>query len=240
MNLVSSKINIQCQKVVNFIKSVGKKKSEPQHNSPSSPTSLDSLPLPGHDQFSVSSMDEEDIFISCDNEYSISDCSRSYKFLSAKETRNKPPPIYQPTHHEHDILRKAWNTIRTVDEARLYEEYKEILDNDRHFKLILIRNGVAIQEQFDLLFEAFDQIINATDHDMIATTATVLKLIGIRQANIYKIIPCDYTEFGCCFCILFEKYLYQYFRAYPQSKVLMTKCWQFIFESVTFAFDVED
>eukprot|EP01083_Nonionella_stella_P316156 1144866_1 len=72
MNLVSSKINIQCQKVVNFIKSVGKKKSEPQHNSPSSPTSLDSLPLPGHDQFSVSSMDEEDIFISCDNEYSIS------------------------------------------------------------------------------------------------------------------------------------------------------------------------
>eukprot|EP01083_Nonionella_stella_P310113 1100676_1 len=165
---------------------------------------------------------------------SIFDYSRCYKLLSAKQMANKPLPFYQCTQKERVMLSKAWNIIGKLNETRLFEEYKEILDNDDELKSILIRNGVVIQEQFDLLIDAFSTIIQSNDKDVIANTCTVLKMIGIQQANIYRIIPSDYTEFSSCLFLLFEKYLGPYFHVYPQSKVLLTRCWQFIFKSVTF------
>eukprot|EP01083_Nonionella_stella_P201243 736325_1 len=131
--------------------------------------------------------------------YITNDTPRIYKLSSTYKMSTKALPRYYFTKKEHFIMKQAWNIITNINETELFEEYKAILFNDGQLKSALINNGVDMREQFDIIYGTFSKIItqkeyheyktNVGNDDIIKVIEIVLKMIGIRQATLNKIIP---------------------------------------------------
>ena len=156
------------------------------------------------------------------------------------------PSLYKFNDAEYEILNKGWNIIIKNDSDKLSKQFMQILsENDSNdiYKRYLC--DIDINEHvFDLFFGILNKMVNDDEYknndDIMIATQTVLRMIGIRYAIKYKIIPNDYKLFKSCFDILFHQILSNEnikFQQYPQFVALLDKCWNIIICSIIIAFD---